>query len=78
MSRRSRLSPDPIAVLRQELAIAGSQTALAAALALSKQYVSDLLAYKRTPGPKVLRALGFEMRWVRRRKKHLTADSGQA
>lgn len=37
----------------------GSQKNAAAALGMSAQYLSDVLRGRRTPGPKILKALGL-------------------
>ena len=42
----------------------GSQRSLAAKLGISDVYLSDVLTGKRTPGPKILRALGLQQRIV--------------
>ncbi len=48
-----------IEALQAEVAKTGSQAAAAKKLGITGAYVSDLLAGKREPGGKVLRALGF-------------------
>lgn len=54
--------------LRAAVLLAGSQTAFAAQNSLSTGYVSDVLAGRREPGAKILRALGVERRVVYQRR----------
>ena len=50
---------DAVSELRKRLDKAGTQTALAKELGISKPYLSDILKGKRDPGPKVLAQLGI-------------------
>ncbi len=49
-----------LAVIRARVATVGSQKRLADALGCSQQYLSDVLAERRDPGPTLLRKLGYE------------------
>lgn len=49
-----------ISQLRAAASAAGSQRAYAESIGVSEAYLSDVLASRRTPGPKVLAALGLE------------------
>jgi len=49
-----------ISQLRAAASQAGSQRAYAETIGVSEAYLSDVLAGRRTPGPKVLTALGLE------------------
>lgn len=46
--------------LRRQVAALGTQTALARRMGCSLPYLNDVLAGKRAPGPKILRALGLK------------------
>ena len=50
---------DPIAILRKRLE-SDSLRSVARQLDISAAYLSDIMANKRKPGPKVLTALGLE------------------
>ena len=50
---------DAISELRKRLDKAGTQTALAKELGISKPYLSDILRGRRDPGPKVLEQIGI-------------------
>ena len=50
---------DPIQLLRDRCATAG-QARVATELAISRQYLNDLLQGLRRPGPKILQALDLE------------------
>lgn len=50
---------DPVAVLRKRLETT-TMRALARELGVSAPYISDIVAGRRTPGPKVLDPLGME------------------
>ena len=52
--------PTPLDVLRAEVTRRGTQAAVARWLGVSAAHVSDMLAGKRTPGPRVLAKLGLE------------------
>ena len=52
--------PDVLAALRKAVEDAGSARAYAEQVGLSRSYLSDVLAGRREPGPKVLAALGLE------------------
>lgn len=50
---------DLVALLRRRAKRAGSQQALAEMLGVTPAYLSDVLAGRRAPGPKLLQALGL-------------------
>ena len=52
--------PTPRDVLKAEVTRRGTQAAVALWLGVSAAHVSDMLAGKRTPGPRVLAKLGLE------------------
>ena len=52
-------SLDPIAVLRQRVADAGTAKRFAEAHGVSAQHVGDVLRGHRTPGPRMLAILGL-------------------
>jgi DNA-binding transcriptional regulator YdaS (Cro superfamily) len=49
-----------VSQLRAAASAAGSQRAYAESIGVSEAYLSDVLAGRRAPGPKVLAALGLE------------------
>ncbi len=49
-----------IDVLRSYVQVVGTQKALAAHLKVSEQYLSDVLAGRKEPGPKLCAAFGYE------------------
>ena len=49
-----------LALLSAEVAGLGGQSRFAQSAGVSQAYVADILAGKRSPGPKILAALGFE------------------
>ena len=69
--------PTPQDVLRAEVARRGTQSAVAQWLGVSRAHVSDMLAGKRTPGPRILAKLGlekvvrYEVRYRKSRKEPL-------
>lgn len=60
-----------LAALRRACHAAGGQRAWAAAHGVSEQYVCDVLAARRDPGPAILRALGLvkAVRYVNARRR---------
>ena len=46
--------------LHQKIKAAGTQTAFARQVGISKQYLSDILSRRRKPGKKLLKRLGFQ------------------
>lgn len=52
--------PALLALLRAEVQASGGQAGFARRADVSQAYVADLLAGKRSPGPKILRAMGLE------------------
>lgn len=50
---------DVVMILKRETDKAGSQKAYAAAIGVSAQYLSEVLAGTRAPGEKILKALGL-------------------
>lgn len=54
-----RTTIDPIAELKRAAASAGSQRKWALRHGLSPQYVTDVLQFRREPGPAILAALGL-------------------
>jgi transcriptional regulator with XRE-family HTH domain len=59
---------DLVELLRQRAKRAGSQQALAETLGVTPAYLSDVLAGRREPGPKILEALRLrrQVAYVRR------------
>lgn len=54
------LTPDALrGVMKTEIALVGEQQIAASAWRVSPQYVSDVLAGRREPGQKLLKALGY-------------------
>ena len=49
-----------LSLLAAEVASVGGQAQFAKSADCSQAYVADILAGKRSPGPKILKALGFE------------------
>lgn len=49
-----------LSLLSAEVAGAGGQARFAKSAGCSQAYVADILAGKRSPGPKILKALGFK------------------
>lgn len=49
-----------LSLLSAEVSSVGGQKQFANSAGVSQAYVADILAGKRSPGPKILRALGFE------------------
>ena len=63
---------NPVELLRQRCA-GKAKSAVAEEMQVSPQYLSDVLAERREPGPKMLDALGLE-RVVTYRRKRKGAD----
>ncbi len=59
---------NPITELRKIVEADGSEYRAAKKLELTRQYVNDLLTGDRQPGPKLIDALGLEVRYFRKRK----------
>ncbi len=59
---------NPITELRKIVEAEGSEYRAAKKLELTRQYVNDLLTGDRQPGPKLIDALGLEVRYFRKRK----------
>jgi len=51
---------DVLDILRRQVEAAGSQQAFAERAGVSQAYVGDILRGQRTPGAKILHALGLE------------------
>lgn len=51
---------DIIEVVRAKITYRRHQTALAAELGVSRSYLSEFLAGKKSPGPVILRAIGYD------------------
>ncbi len=49
-----------ISLLKKEIKALGSQKAYALKYGVSQQYLSDVLNKRRSPGTKILNALGYE------------------
>lgn len=62
-------SEDFLNLLRARITSADNQSELAAELGISRQYVWEMAAGKRPPGPRLLRALGYEKVTMYRRVK---------